>query len=279
MIKDIRQRLKSAGIENPDLEARWIMKQVLGVSDADIIAGTIKPLSQIQNQKIGEFLNRRIEGEPLSRIFGEKEFWGLNFKIGPATLDPRPDTETLVEIVLKKFHVKQKTAEILDLGTGSGCILISLLKEMPYASGVGVDLSFEACKISIHNANSLGVADRFKMVCGSWSEALAGQKFDLVVSNPPYINRRDIPNLEKEVRNHDPILALDGGPDGLEAYKIIFSELPGLLKPGGKAFFEMGLNQQEGIVRLAEESRIRIECIYPDLSGRPRVVEISCGDK
>jgi release factor glutamine methyltransferase len=201
-------------------------------------------------------------------------------------LDPRPDTETLVEIALKiakkeiekKFHVKQKTAEILDLGTGSGCILIALLTELPYAHGVGVDLSYETLKIAALNAKTHGIGNRVSLICGSWAQALQA-RFDLIVGNPPYIASSSLPNLETEVRNHDPILALDGGKDGLEAYRNIFSSLPRLLKTNGKALFEIGFDQEDDIVRLGRESRIRIEGVHRDLAGRARVVEISCGDK
>lgn len=285
MIKDIKARLRAANIENTDLEARWILKHVLGVSDTDLVSGAEFPVSQIQKQTIDSMISRRAAGEPLSRIFGEREFWGHAFKINPDVLDPRPDTETLVEAVIyhlkQAFHVKQenhlKAAEILDLGTGSGCILVSILKELPYVSGIGVDRSFKACRTALENVRALGVADRATVICGSWGESLDGL-FDIVVSNPPYIPSADIPNLEVSVRNHDPILALEGGGDGLLAYKNIFSILPRLLKPQGRAFFEIGYNQKDDLERLSGDYEIRIESVHYDLAGHPRVVEISRGD-
>jgi release factor glutamine methyltransferase len=280
-----KTRKMLAPLENPDLEARWILKSVLDITDAYLIIGT-GTVSQEQSVRIDQIVTRRLAGEPLSRILGQREFWGLKFKIGPETLDPRPETETLVriavEILEKKFHVKQnnpaKAAEILDLGTGSGAILLSILYEIPGIYGVGVDLSLETLKIAYHNAKNLGVFERAGLVCSDWGACL-GRKFDLIVSNPPYIRRSAIPDLDKEVRNHDPILALDGGIDGMEAYKKIFSQLPYLLKLGGTALLEIGFDQADDVVRLSRDSRIRINCTHTDYAGRPRVVEISCGDK
>jgi release factor glutamine methyltransferase len=280
-----RKALQNGGIEQADLEARWILKSVLGIGDSRLITGE-GTVSREQQAKIDETIARRLAGEPLSRILGEREFWGLKFAIGPETLDPRPDTETLVrvalEILTKKFHVKQgnpsKAAEILDLGTGSGAILLSILHENAAFTGVGTDLSHETLKIACHNAKNLGVSGRAVFICGDWAAAIS-HKFDLVVSNPPYIRRSVIPNLEKEVRNHDPILALDGGEDGLEAYKKIFSQLPHLLKPGGTALLEIGFDQADDLARLSREPWIRKNYTHTDYAGRPRVVEISCGDK
>ena len=172
----------------------------------------------------------------------------------------------------------KQPVEILDLGTGSGCILIALLSELRESSGIGVDLSPKAIQIAHENAKTNDVDARIQWICGSWADAIDGQ-FDLIVSNPPYIASSVIPNLDPEVRNHDPILALDGGMDGLQAYKIIFSQLPRLLKKGGRAFLEIGFDQERSIARLSEDSRIRIERIHPDLAGLPRVVEITRGDK
>ena len=260
-----------------DLEARFIIKKRVNLDWASIIAHPDKIITADELEIIQKDMDRRLAGEPLSRIYGEREFWGLNFKIAPDTLDPRPDTETLVRLALQTFHVKQPV-EILDLGTGSGCILIALLSELRESSGIGVDLSPKAIQIAHENAKTNDVDARIQWICGSWADAIDGQ-VDLIVSNPPYIASSVIPNLDPEVRNHDPILALDGGMDGLQAYKIIFSQLPRLLKKGGRAFLEIGFDQERSIARLSEDSRIRIERIHPDLAGLPRVVEITRGDK
>lgn len=273
--------LKNASVEQPDLEARWILKKVLKIADADIIAGASRPVTDAENAALESMIARRTAGEPLSRIFGEREFYGRNFKISPDTLDPRPDTEILIDAVLRGFHVKQgrKPLRILDLGTGTGAILISLLAELPESEGVGVDISQGALRAARENARSLGVEKRCRWICGDWGDSVKEGQFDLVVSNPPYIESGIIPNLAPEVRNHDPILALDGGPDGLSAYEKIFLCLPKLLNKDGRAFLEIGFDQKEKIERLAKKYRIRVEAVHPDLAGNPRVVEISRGDK
>lgn len=260
----------------PDLEARWILKDVLRVTDSDLISGTCSEPSAEQVQRIDSIVRRRARGEPLSRILGEREFFGRKFILTPETLDPRPDTEVLVRCALDVLHVKQEGV-VLDLGTGTGCILITLLAECPDLRGVGVDLSQGAVDAACRNAKIHNVSDRVEFIQGDWSQGL-DDMYDLVVSNPPYIASPVIATLDKEVRNHDPILALDGGEDGLQAYKKIFSDLKRVLKPGGKALFEIGFDQEADVVRLSKDSRIRVECVHRDTAGRPRVVEMSRGD-
>ncbi len=273
----MRQNLKTGGVENPDLEARWILKDILGISDADFIGGPVKTCSPEEIQKVNSIVHRRLAGEPLSRIFGEREFYGRTFWLGPKTLDPRSDTETLVRRALELLHVKQG-GSILDLGTGTGCILITILAERPNLTGLGIDLSPGALAVAARNAQRHSVADRVSFLTGNWTEAVA-DSHDLVVCNPPYIQDSVIPALDSAVRNHDPILALSGGADGLQAYKKIFSDLNRVLKPTGKALFEIGFDQEASVTRLGKDSRIRIECVHRDTAGRPRVVEMSRGDK
>lgn len=268
----IHSRLAAGGVDLPDLEARWILSHALGVSDAAIIAG--EPYSG-HTDVIYQIVGRRLAGEPLSRIFGVREFRGLEFELSPETLDPRPDTETLVNSVLERF-TGNPPGRILDIGTGTGCILISLLNEWRTTKGVATDLSEGALTTALRNAERHGVADRIEFVCTNWAEGIAGP-FDVIVSNPPYIASDIIPNLATEVRNHDPILALDGGRDGLEAYKSIITEIKNLLVPGGRAFFEIGYDQAEDVARLVEDSGATPERIIRDLGGNPRVVECRVG--
>ena len=274
----LRHKLTEGGIESPGLEARFILKHRLGVDYGDIIAGNDRIIEKIDENSVEDDLKRRLSGEPYSRIQGKREFRGREFILGPDTLDPRPETELIVDRALELFHGKQFPERILDLGTGTGCIIISLLAEWPDSRGVAVDLAPGALEIAGLNAKTHKVADRLELIQGSWAEGLEG-RFDLIVSNPPYIPACDIANLESGVRNHDPILALDGGFDGLVAYKNIFSDLKPPLSPFGKALFQLGPGQDAHIVRLVGESRIRVECVHPDLAGIPRVVEISSGDK
>lgn len=277
LYQHIRRTLQKAGIDNPAFEGRLIIEKRTGLDQAVLISEPGRLVPVAQKNRILEDIQRMARGEPLHRIFGEREFWGLTFAIGPETLEPRPDTETLVETALKLFGAAPPSA-ILDLGTGSGCILLSLLKEWPSCEGLGVDLSYETVKVARANAQALGLSSRARFICGSWGEAL-GARFSLIVSNPPYIARDVIPTLERCVREHDPILALDGGEDGLDAYRKIFFSLERHLLPGGTALFEIGFDQEESIVRLAEKYRCSARCVYRDLAGRARVVEISCGDK
>ena len=264
--------------DTPELEARIVLKERTELDWSDVIARPDTEISSDIAQLIDSDVERRLAGEPLSRIYGRREFWGMDFELSSDTLDPRPDTETLVEVALKAYEGIEPPQTILDLGTGTGCILLSLLKEWPTAHGLGVDKAEGAVKTAQQNAKKHNLRDRATFRIGNWGQGIA-QKFDLIVSNPPYIANQIITNLAGEVQNHDPILALDGGKDGLECYRQIFSELFSLLNPGGKAFFEIGFDQKSDLMRLAEESRIRISHVHRDLGGQPRVVEISSGDK
>lgn len=274
--QNVSHQLKQAGIENPGLESRILFKHVLGISDADLIRGSEKPVSSSDQQQIEAFIQRRVAGEPLSRILGQREFYGRDFIVTPDVLDPRPDTETIIDVAVKKFE-REAPLRILDLGTGSGCILVTLLCEFLQATGMGIDRSAEAIAIAQKNAEQNDVTDRIAFTQGDWAENLE-ESFDLIVSNPPYIPSPDISNLESEVKNHDPILALDGGNDGLDAYKTIFPQLKKNLSKGGTALFEIGISQLQQVVRLVENAGLSVRESHDDLAGIPRVVEISFGE-
>jgi release factor glutamine methyltransferase len=190
-------------------------------------------------------------------------------------LDPRPDTETLIEAALKRFK-GNPPRKILDLGTGSGCILITLLSEWPQAQGVGVDISPAALDVARENAQINGIASRARFICGDWGEGL-DESFDLIVSNPPYIPTQDIETLEKGVRNHDPTRALDGGADGLEAYKAILMAIKKLFSTDGAGFFEIGFSQAQEVARLVANAGFSVRETHPDLAGIQRVVEFDLG--
>lgn len=275
---DMIARLKGAGVDMPDLDARFIIEERTPYDWSDIIARPDSSVTQTQHDEIIADINARIAGKPLSRIYGCREFWGLEFLISEDTLDPRPDSELIIDVALKHFPDRGRPLEILDLGTGSGCLLISLLSEFKNARGWGVDLSAGAVKCAEENAHKNHVAARAQFSCGSWLNGI-NKKFDLIVSNPPYISNQVIPTLSKEVRNHDPILALDGGDDGLDPYKELFPQLKNVLNPDGAALFEIGYDQEKDVMRLAEDAGFAQRTVHFDLAGNPRVVDISGGDK
>lgn len=270
--QDIKKKLQSAGVENPGLEARILLREFAGVSDADILTDNIP---EFDATKLHNAIERRINGEPMGRILGYREFWGRKFYLSQATLEPRPDTETLIEAVLKSGIKPQR---VLDLGTGTGCILLTLLHEFPKAKGIGIDLSLEACVTARGNAMAQGILDRVSLVNGSWADSLKG-KFDLIVSNPPYIPSQDIENLESNVRDFDPLLALDGGKSGIEPYKNLLRTLKNLLAEGGLVFFEIGINQVTELMPVIDTSGATLHRVHKDLGGIERVLEISYGDK
>lgn len=275
--KNLLTELKPAGLETPELDLRFFLKALPGVSDIDIVTDTERILSDEEIQYVRYCVSRRLTGEPVSKILGHNEFWGLPFKVTKDVLDPRPDTETLVEAALKAF-ADEPPVKILDLGTGSGCILIALLHEWPDAQGTAVDISGKALSVARENAKMNGVADRIEFIHSDWCEKI-DESYDLIVSNPPYIPNPEIESLSDEVKNHDPILALDGGIGGMESYKKIFLQIFSLQNGCGKAFVEIGAGQEENVTRLVEESGLSVKRIIRDLAGIPRVVEISCGDK
>ncbi len=280
LYRELARRLEAGGIESAALEARVLLKEIAGASDADFIAGRLPALDEYQTQRLENGVRRRLAGEPLSRILGRREFWGLDFTITPDTLDPRPDTETIISRALTLFP-RDAALNILDLGTGSGCILVSLLHELKQARGTGLDVNPGALRVAEDNARRHDVAGRVRFLESNWTESLSdsGESFDLIVSNPPYIPESEIESLESEVKNHDPILALSGGKDGLDSYKIILREIKKFLSPGGIILLETGKGQGPEVQRLAEKWGFSVTRLVPDLGGILRVVEIRHGDK
>ncbi|HUE45744.1 MAG TPA: peptide chain release factor N(5)-glutamine methyltransferase [Aestuariivirgaceae bacterium] len=250
----LRRRLEAAGIANPALDARLIVMKATGLTHEALIAAPDHPISEDQIRRLDDMADRRLAGEPVSRIFAEREFYDRVFTIGPASLDPRPDTETLVEraLAFARTHSFQRSPAgpaILDLGTGSGAILVTLLAELPDARGTGTDLSPAALDEARANAARHGVAERARFVPADWCSGLEGL-FDLIVSNPPYIPSDDLHRLEREVRDWDPLSALDGGPDGLEAYRDIAAGTRPLLAPGGRLMVEIGAGQEPAVAAI-----------------------------
>jgi release factor glutamine methyltransferase len=273
----LRRSLAENGAESAALEARCLVEAASGLDRAGVIAKGARPLGSEAAMRLNAFAARRLAGEPLARILGTREFWGLPFGLSAATLEPRPETETLVAAALRhcaKSSDRDRPWRILDLGTGSGCILVSLLKELPNATGFGVDRSRLALATASRNAERLGVAGRAFWVAGDWASAISCA-FDIVVSNPPYVTTSDIATLACEVREHDPVLALDGGPDGLACYRSIVKALPRLLAPGGRAFLEIGAGQGPALrALLAAEGLAELDS-HRDLAAIERVVSVA----
>jgi release factor glutamine methyltransferase len=270
-LRDLRRTLTEAGFESAALDARLLLLETLGISATDLVTDPDVPLTPEQAETLSAFVQRRLNHEPVARIIGEREFWGLPFRLSPETLVPRPDTETLVETVLDLLPDRQASLRVVDFGTGSGCILIALLHELPNATGLGVDLASGALVTARSNARGNRVGDRCHFVLSRWADAVSGP-FDLIVSNPPYIASGVIPSLDEEVREHDPRLALDGGPDGLEPYRVLLTEAQRLLAPGGLLAVEIGYDQAEAVSGLAKLHGLEILRIAHDLSDNPRCI-------
>ena len=254
-------RLQSAGIEEPGLDARLLVGAALRLDLTGIVTQAARQLTPEEAARLEAYAQRRLAHEPVARILGAREFWGLPFQLSEATLVPRPDTETVVELALEIFReraVSERRPLIADIGTGSGAILLALLHEIPDAFGVGTDLSLTALSTAKANAAALGLADRAAFVACSYAAALHGL-FDLIVSNPPYIRSADIAGLAIEVREHDPRLALDGGSDGLDAYRALIPQSAAVLAPGGALVLEAGQGQSAAIETLMTGSALTVD--------------------
>jgi release factor glutamine methyltransferase len=269
----LRRTLAEAGIDNPAYEARLLLAGVLGIGLPALALRSGRPLTEAEAATLEAFAARRLAREPVARILGEWEFWGLPFALSPDTLVPRPDTETVVEAALARIPDRSRTFALIDLGTGTGCLLVALLHECPKAWGLGIDRSPGALATARANARRNGVAERALFAASDWAAAVSGS-FDLVVSNPPYIASPVIATLDPDVREHDPMAALDGGADGLDAYRRILDEAPRLLRPGGHLLLEIGYDQGESVPRLAAGLPLAIEEVRPDLSGNARCVAL-----
>lgn len=266
-----RQRLEAAGVDSPVIDARLMLQAAAEATRTDIIADPHRLLAPEQVQRLEGFLARRERREPVSHILGRKGFWTIELRVTADVLTPRPETEVIVDFALKSLD-ETVPFHMLDLGVGSGAILLAVLSERPLATGVGLDLSPAALEIARENAALLQLQDRVVLAESDWADGQPDAGFDLVVSNPPYIAREVIADLDPEVRDHEPHLALDGGPDGLDAYRILAPEVLRVLKPGGSFALEIGWDQSaavEGLMRDAGGQGVRT---LKDLSDKPRVV-------
>ncbi len=268
-------QLRSAQSDEAETDARVLLGAALGLNLTGLIAQSARPLTEAEASQLAQFAKRRIAGEPVARILGTKEFWGLPFRLSEATLVPRPDTETVVELALEIFRelkISGRRPLIADIGVGSGAILLALLHEIPDAFGIGTDVSLTALDTARDNAVALGLAGRAGFVACSYLAALRGP-FDVIVSNPPYIPSAEIPTLSLEVREHDPLLALDGGNDGYDAYRALIPQAAERLAPGGALIVEAGQGQALTIETLMTAGALTVDRQpKADLAGIPRAV-------
>ena len=268
-------RLQSASIESPELDARMLVGAVLGLDLTGLISAASRLLTSDESIRLEDFARRRLGGEPVARILGTKEFWGLPLKLSAATLVPRPDTETVVELALEMLRASpaaERALRIADLGTGSGAILLALLSELPGAFGYGTDISVEALQTAHSNARDLGLADRAEFVACDYAAGLSGA-FDLIVTNPPYIRSAEIAGLASEVRHFDPLAALNGGVDGLDAYRALIPQAARLLAPHGALVVEVGQGQDEDVGGLMMTAGLTLQGpARADLAGIRRAV-------
>jgi len=269
LIIQLAGRLAAAGIDAARGEAWLLLGAATGQSRAALMAGVPVTLSAGQEARLEALMRRRLAREPIAYILGEKEFWSLRFEVGPAVLIPRPETETVVEAALAQVADRAAPLRILDLGTGSGCLLLALLSELPSATGVGTDISAAALAIAARNASALGLAGRSELRQGDWGRALA-PPFDLIVSNPPYVALADWPGLQPDVRDFEPSAALLAGSDGLAAYRALAPDCARLLAPGGRLCLEIGQGQGEAVARILMGEGLQVGERRRDLAGIER---------
>ena len=266
-----KDRLKDAGIDQPSIDARLMLEVAAGVTRTEIVTDPYRELTAEQVATLDAYLARRAKREPVSHIIGRKGFWKILLQVNKNVLTPRPETEVIVDEVLKAFP-EQMPFSMLDLGVGSGTILLAVLAERPAAKGLGVDASDEALAVARDNAANLDLNNRAALMHGDWTAGLGDATFDLVVSNPPYIPTAVIETLEPEVRDHEPRLALDGGADGLEAYRLLAPEILRVLKPGGMFAVEIGYDQAKAVEALFNQAGAQQVRTVKDLSTHDRVV-------
>jgi release factor glutamine methyltransferase len=268
--------LRAAGIDGAMADARLLVLAAAGLRREDLLREPDAALDDASLGRFREMVVRRAAREPVSRILGRREFMSLEFRLGPDTLDPRPDSETAVEHAIALFGGRAPPGRILDLGTGTGCLLLACLAAWPQATGLGVDIAPGAARIAAANAAALGLGGRASFAVADWGTGLR-DRFDLAISNPPYIRSGDIAALAPEVADHDPPAALDGGADGLDAYRAIAGVLGDLLAPDGIAVVEIGAGQETDVRQVFEIEEWRFLGARKDLSGRPRSLAFGAG--
>lgn len=270
-LRDAVMALQQAKIETASLDARLLLQHVLGVDSGQWLTGSVTVMDAKQYASYFDLIEKRKKRQPIAQLIGKREFWEWSFIVTPDTLDPRPDSETLIEAVLERVPDMSVPLRVLDLGTGTGCLLLTLLKLYPQATGVGVDTCQAALAVAQANVEALELNQRTSLICSNWDEKVTGA-FDIVISNPPYIPTGMIATLAPEVREFEPRRALDGGEDGMECYRAIVPQLEQLLSPEGIAVFEIGMGQEKEIRELAAKNQLSVAVVRPDLAGISRCV-------
>ena len=274
-LKDATDYLNQNHIELASLDARLIVAHCLEMTPLELITEYDQLVSPEQQDQIQAYLNRRIAYEPIASLFGEKEFWSLSFKVTDDTLCPRPDSETLIEQIIKDYPDHNSPLKILDLGTGTGCLLLTLLYEYPHARGVGLDASTAALKVAQFNQERHNLRERSTLLQSNWTSALeADQEFDIIICNPPYIPLRDKDTLAPEVTKHDPHQALFAGEDGLDDYRLLSQQLHHHLKAGGHIYLEIGYDQADAVSQIFKQVKGCQIDVYKDLAAQDRCLRI-----
>lgn len=271
VISEAIHALTLAGLETPSLDVHWLIGDTLGLDRTQLFTQSNHVLPPQDIAQITTVLMQRLAHVPVARILGTREFWGLPFGLNEATLEPRPDSETLIEITLKYMKDNKEPLRIVDLGTGTGCLLLSLLHALPHATGLGIDISPRASEQAEVNARHLNLETRARFITNNWLDNIE-EVFDIIISNPPYIAKDVIPSLMPEVRDNDPMLALDGGDDGLVPYRHLIPKLIFSLKPGGLAVFEVGYDQANFVASLMQQNHLAGVTIHKDIGGQDRCV-------
>lgn len=277
VLREAGQKLAAAGVEDAPRDARLLLQAASDLSPATLVAFPERGLDAAVLARFQGLLERRERREPMAQILGVREFWSLRFRVTADTLDPRPDSETLVQAVLDRVPDRAAPVRLVDFGTGTGCLLLALLHEMPNATGLGVDVSALALEVAAGNARDLGLEGRATFREANWDDGIV-PPFDIVVSNPPYIEHAAMADLQPEVARFEPHLALDGGTDGLDAYRRLLPATARLLRSNGLAAFEVGAGQADSVAAIGTARGLRHIATLPDLGGIPRVVLWQKGD-
>ncbi len=278
-LRDIRnkaiQKLDQTGNETSGLDVDLLLEAATGLTPLEFILDPDRQIGPKQKADFQSLLERRLKREPISQILGKKDFWTLTFKVSRHCLTPRPDSETLIEAALKSIPDKKKALKILDLGTGSGCLILSLLSELPYSLGTAVDISDKALDLAKENAQRLGFQERCRFILSDWAQLLPpGEKFDIILCNPPYIAEEEAETLAPDVQGYEPHMALFAKDNGLEEYQKLGKILPGLMADGGHAFLEIGHEQGPRAAGIFKNGRAKNIRIIQDLAGRDRCIAL-----